>query len=423
MPAGPPDTLREWSERRETLSPAAAPGSSERTEFCMAEEGTRRDRAEPVATWGVLVRYRVMAFTTATLLIVLVFLGIPLQLAAGRPGVVNVVGTMHGFLYLVYLVVAFELTRKMRVPKWQMVLVLLAGTVPFCAFIAERKLTRRFEALVAPREEPERRRRNRSLRAQATSFRRRWLSRRALLLHLEVAIVAPGCGLAGWWQATRALSGNDLSWVYSVEWPIFGLLAIAGWWQLVHEDPAAYRARKARHKESGDVFETASGPQPEMAEFGERAVRLSLAMSALVALEFLAGIATAVLVPFGRPSGWFPRRAEPVYLAHALLGFLLALCAVALLSIIGQAGRAGRAAGWMGLVGLVLAGAGGLLTEPHSLLRFLGMAVMFVGTSFAGFAYLIPSLSRRRRSDVASSSRQHRDDALGLAALAGAPEE
>ena len=73
---------------------------------------------------------------------------------------------------------------------------------------------------------------------------RRWSSRRALLLHLAVAVVAPGCGLAGWWQATRALNGNGLSWVYSIEWPIFGLIAIAAWWQLVHEDPEAYEARK-----------------------------------------------------------------------------------------------------------------------------------------------------------------------------------
>ena len=55
---------------------------------------------------------------------------------------------------------------------------------------------------------------------------RRWLSRRALLLHVEVALIAPGCLAAGWWQATRALGGNDLSWVYSVEWPAFAIFAV-----------------------------------------------------------------------------------------------------------------------------------------------------------------------------------------------------
>src|ERR1700721_2139771 len=83
----------------------------------------------------LLVRYRVLAFTTAILLIVLVFVGVPLQFAAGKPELANVVGTIHGFLYLIYLVIAAQLTRALQVPKWKMLLVLLAGTVPFCAFI------------------------------------------------------------------------------------------------------------------------------------------------------------------------------------------------------------------------------------------------------------------------------------------------
>ena len=74
--------------------------------------------------------------------------------------------------------------------------------------------------------------------------RQRWFSRRALLLHLTVAVVAPGCLVAAWWQATRALSGNGLSWFYSVEWPVFAVLAVAAWWHLIHEDPEVYKARK-----------------------------------------------------------------------------------------------------------------------------------------------------------------------------------
>ena len=93
-----------------------------------------------------LIRYRVLAFATATLLIVLVFVGVPLQVAANRPQVVNDVGTVHGLLYIVYLFVAFGLTRRLSIPRWQMALVLLAGTVPFAAFVAERKMTHRFEA-------------------------------------------------------------------------------------------------------------------------------------------------------------------------------------------------------------------------------------------------------------------------------------
>jgi len=98
---------------------------------------------------GALVRYRVMAYTTAVLLIVLVFVGIPLQVAASSPQVVNVVGTIHGFCYIVYLFTAFDLTRKLHLRLGRMVLVLLAGTVPFCAIVAERLLTRMCERSAA----------------------------------------------------------------------------------------------------------------------------------------------------------------------------------------------------------------------------------------------------------------------------------
>ncbi len=97
----------------------------------------------------VLLRYRVMAYTTAVLLIVLVFVGIPLQIWDHQLLVVRVVGTLHGYLYIVYLIVAFDFTRKMRVPLPLMILVLLAGTVPFAAIVAERLLTRRYNTVVA----------------------------------------------------------------------------------------------------------------------------------------------------------------------------------------------------------------------------------------------------------------------------------
>ncbi len=75
-------------------------------------------------------------------------------------------------------------------------------------------------------------------------MRSRWLSRRACLLHLGFVVVVLGCLAAGWWQATRALGGHDLSWFYTFEWPGFAIFAGAGWWHLIHEDPEERRARK-----------------------------------------------------------------------------------------------------------------------------------------------------------------------------------
>ena len=73
----------------------------------------------------------------------------------------------------------------------------------------------------------------------------RWLSGRALLLHLAVVVWVPGCAAAAWWQVTVATSGNGLGWLYAVEWPVFAVLGVIGWWQLVHDDPETVRARRA----------------------------------------------------------------------------------------------------------------------------------------------------------------------------------
>jgi integral membrane protein len=106
---------------------------------------TRTPRALTEATIAAnhraLVRYRVMAYVTGVLLIFLVFVGVPLQAAGITPLVAKIVGTCHGFLFIVYLIAATDLTVRLRVPVGRMILVLLAGTIPFAAFYAERRLT------------------------------------------------------------------------------------------------------------------------------------------------------------------------------------------------------------------------------------------------------------------------------------------
>jgi integral membrane protein len=70
-----------------------------------------------------------------------VFVGIPLQVFAHNETVVSIVGPIHGFLYIVYLIFAFDLAVRARWPFVRTVLVLLAGTVPVMSFVAERKAT------------------------------------------------------------------------------------------------------------------------------------------------------------------------------------------------------------------------------------------------------------------------------------------
>ena len=90
-----------------------------------------------------LLRYRILAYVVGTALLVLVLIGVPLQFGAGHPGVVGVVGPVHGFLYIVYLAVGYDLARRDRWPLTRMLVVALAGFVPFLTFVVERRVTRR----------------------------------------------------------------------------------------------------------------------------------------------------------------------------------------------------------------------------------------------------------------------------------------
>ena len=90
-----------------------------------------------------MFRYRVMAYVTGVVLVVLCFVGIPLQVA-GHPVVANDVGVVHGILYIIYLVCAWILSRKLQLATKPTVIMLLAGTVPVMTFIVERWITHRF---------------------------------------------------------------------------------------------------------------------------------------------------------------------------------------------------------------------------------------------------------------------------------------
>jgi integral membrane protein len=87
-----------------------------------------------------------MAYTVGVMLILLVFLGMLLKYWAGDEAVVGVVGPLHGFLYIVYLLAAADLFRRIHWPFAQLIWVILAGLVPFVAFVVERGVTRRVEA-------------------------------------------------------------------------------------------------------------------------------------------------------------------------------------------------------------------------------------------------------------------------------------
>ncbi|CAA9341310.1 MAG: hypothetical protein AVDCRST_MAG72-828 [uncultured Nocardioidaceae bacterium] len=98
-----------------------------------------------------LLAYRVMATVVGVLLIILVLIGLPLhylspdgsQAEAIGDGISQYLGVAHGWLYMIFLVAAFVLSRKANWDLRFTIVTLVSGTVPILSFWAERRATRR----------------------------------------------------------------------------------------------------------------------------------------------------------------------------------------------------------------------------------------------------------------------------------------
>lgn len=103
-----------------------------------------RDRWTTLAeVSGALTRFRVIAYLVGVFLLVLTT-GVVLRYGFGYPRLSQTVSPVHGVLYMLYLVAVFDLGRRVDWPLTRMLLVMLAGTVPFLSFYAERVVSRRW---------------------------------------------------------------------------------------------------------------------------------------------------------------------------------------------------------------------------------------------------------------------------------------
>ncbi|HEV8174281.1 MAG TPA: DUF3817 domain-containing protein, partial [Actinoplanes sp.] len=72
---------------------------------------------------GALIRYRIIAWTVGVVLLVLVLVAMPIKYIGGNDALVAIVGPIHGFLFMVYVVLTFDLGRRAKWPLGRMVLV------------------------------------------------------------------------------------------------------------------------------------------------------------------------------------------------------------------------------------------------------------------------------------------------------------
>ncbi len=98
-----------------------------------------------------------MANIVGVLLIVLILIGVPLKYLAAEGTamqdagefITTYLGIAHGWLYMIFLVMAALLARKTRWSIAFTITTLLAGTVPMLSFWAEHRATKAVKAQMA----------------------------------------------------------------------------------------------------------------------------------------------------------------------------------------------------------------------------------------------------------------------------------
>lgn len=107
---------------------------------------------------AALLRYRIMAWVTGCFLGALTIwlvIGYGFLDYAGleqKPEIYRLMWTGHGWFYFIYLITGVDLTFRMRWSLWSTPGILIAGTIPFASFFAERWVTKRVRASMASAE-------------------------------------------------------------------------------------------------------------------------------------------------------------------------------------------------------------------------------------------------------------------------------
>jgi integral membrane protein len=98
---------------------------------------------EPAKARAALGRYRVMAYVTGVMLLVLVVEMLLKYVLDAPESVVRWIEWVpfaHGWIYVVYLVTVLDLWSKMRWGLGRLVVMVLGGVVPVMSFVVERRV-------------------------------------------------------------------------------------------------------------------------------------------------------------------------------------------------------------------------------------------------------------------------------------------
>ena len=87
-----------------------------------------------------LARFKFIAYLAGVVLILFT-----IEITLKYSGILEIpwFAQLHGFVYMVYVVIAFDMSRRAKLSLRETFWLLIAGTIPVMSFIAESKIRRR----------------------------------------------------------------------------------------------------------------------------------------------------------------------------------------------------------------------------------------------------------------------------------------
>ena len=89
-----------------------------------------------------LRQLRLVALLEGSSFLVLLFVAMPLKYLAGLPLAVRIVGSLHGLLFILFLIALYRAARQQTWPISRTLLAFLSSIVPFGTFVFDRSLRR-----------------------------------------------------------------------------------------------------------------------------------------------------------------------------------------------------------------------------------------------------------------------------------------
>lgn len=85
-------------------------------------------------------RFRTVAICEGISFLVLVFIAMPLKYLADKPQAVNIVGWIHGVLFVLYMITGLLVMISMKWGLKKTALAVFASLIPFGPFILDKKI-------------------------------------------------------------------------------------------------------------------------------------------------------------------------------------------------------------------------------------------------------------------------------------------